>query len=86
MGVMQTLTAFMATHPIVAAAAQGFFGAVLIDIMAFRKWKSWDEFHTWDPRLALLRYVQGAVGSLLGAFGIAATATAAGAVALWLLQ
>ena len=62
----------MLSNKYLVGALTGLAAAVLVDLFSFRKWKSWDEAHTFDWRLALLRYAQGIVGGLLAAAGISA--------------
>jgi hypothetical protein len=56
--------------PLVHGVVSGVGAAVLVDLVAFLTWKSWDAARTFDYRLAVLRYLQGAVGGGLVAAGI----------------
>jgi hypothetical protein len=55
-------------NPYVRSAITGFLAATVIDVQAFRKFKSLDEFAAYDWRIALFRGAQGAVVGLLGSF------------------
>ena len=53
---------------VVAGALAGWAGAARADYMAFKAWKSWGEFKTYDWPTATFRWFQGAVvGALAGA-------------------
>ncbi len=52
----------------VRGAISGFLAATLIDVQAFRRFKSLDEFAAYDWRLAAFRGAQGAVVGILGSF------------------
>lgn len=47
----------------------GFTGALMVDILAFRSWKSWNDAATYSWSVASLRWAQGAVGALVGWLG-----------------
>lgn len=53
-------------------ALSGFGGALLIDYAEFRKWKSVQEFISYNWGVAAFRWVQGAVGGVVAAAGLAA--------------
>lgn len=44
----------------------GVFGAMRVDYMAFKSWKSWHEAAIYDWRTASWRWLQGAVTSAVG--------------------
>ena len=52
-------------------ALNGFGAAVLIDYAELRKWKSWDDLAAYEWKVASWRWVQGALGGLIAAAGIA---------------
>lgn len=64
---------YLASHPVLAkalaGAVAGFGGAVLVDYAEFRKWKSFDDALTYNWSVAAFRWVQGAVGGVVAAFG-----------------
>lgn len=62
-------------NPHVSAAIGGFMGAILIDILAFLRWKKWDEAAVFDWKVATLRWVQGTLGAFLGSYGISGLAS-----------
>lgn len=66
---MTELQAYLAL-PFVQAVVTGLLGGIAVDIVAFRTFKSWNEFASYDWSLASFRAVQGAVGGVLGYFGI----------------
>lgn len=77
-----TMRAFIAAHPILAAALSSLWGAIVIDLMAFLKWKSWDDAHSFDVRLALLRYTQSLVGGFVGTLAVATGGAAVGLIVI----
>lgn len=49
-------------------AATGFVTAAAVDFAAFRSWKSWNEFVSFDWRIAMFRWLVGIVtGAVAGA-------------------
>lgn len=63
---------FAAVHlflqrPIVAAAVAGAISAAVVDYGAFRSWKSFDDLKTFNFKMALFRWIQGAVTGAIGA-------------------
>lgn len=74
--------------PLVLVSLRGVWGAVAIDLMAFKNSKEpgnfWQQF---DWQVAGWRYVQAFVGNLIGNTMVAGVAAGAGAVAflLWRL-
>ena len=60
------LTAFHLS--LVLGALTGIASAAVVDLHAFLGWKNFSDVHTWDWKIALLRWAQGAVsGALVGA-------------------
>lgn len=57
----------------VAGALAGFIAAAVVDINAFRTWKSVDEALAYNWRVASWRWLQGAISGVLMAAGIAAS-------------
>ena len=57
------------TNPIVKAAVAGVLVAAAVDFQAFRSWKSFSDIETYAWKLALFRWVQGAVVGALTAVG-----------------
>lgn len=57
-------------HPIVAAAIAGALAAARVDYVAFKEWKSVDDFTRYDWKTAGFRWAQGAVSGALSAAGI----------------
>lgn len=58
------------TNPYFKGAAAGFAAAVVIDLVEFRKWKSYQEAIQYDWGVAAWRWFQGTVTGLVTAFGI----------------
>lgn len=67
---METVQAVLA-YPLVRATVTGLTGAVVIDLIAFVRYKDPTQARAaFDWRIALFRYAQGAVGGFLGGLGI----------------
>jgi len=56
--------------PFVQAIITGLVGGIAVDIVAFRTFKSWNEFAAYDWSIFSWRAFQGAVGGVLGYFGL----------------
>lgn len=56
--------------PFVQAIITGLLGGVAVDLAAFRSWKSWSDAAQYDWTLASWRAFQGAIGGVLGYFGL----------------
>ena len=56
--------------PFVQAVITGLVGGIAVDIVAFRTFKSWNEFASYDWSIFSWRAFQGAVGGVLGYFGL----------------
>jgi hypothetical protein len=63
---------FVLRQPLVKGAIAGFLAAAAIDFQAFRTWKSFDDAHAYNWRLAAWRWLQGAVTGALVALGLGA--------------
>ena len=50
----------------VRSAIMGFLAATVVDVQAFRKFKTVDEFAAYDWRVAAFRGAQGAIVGVLG--------------------
>jgi hypothetical protein len=62
-----TLTTFLHV-PVVHGALSGLGAAALVDVRVFLSYKKIDDIHTFDWRVAVLRWLQGLVsGALVGA-------------------
>lgn len=66
---MNEFQAYLAL-PFVQAVITGLVGGVAVDIVAFRKFQSWNEFAEYQWDLAAWRAFQGAAGGVLGYFGL----------------
>lgn len=60
----------MLENRLVAGAMTGLMAAAVVDIGAFRSWKTVDEAIAYDWRTALWRWFQGAVVGMLAAAGL----------------
>jgi hypothetical protein len=58
--------------PLVAAVVNGVGGAILVDIAAFRSFKSWNEAAAYDWGIVAFRALWGAIGGLLAGLGLGA--------------
>ena len=57
-------------HTLIARGiVTGAISAALVDLSAFRAWRTWDEAIRYDWRMASWRWAQGAVLGALGAAG-----------------
>lgn len=86
---MDFMRAWITGHPILATTLNSVFGAIVIDLIAFRNSKdpgSW--IGQFDLKVAGLRYLQALVGGFVGNATIAALvgggAVAATALVYWL--
>ena len=61
------------SSPLMAGALSGLLAAALVDFAAFRSWKSFDSFRTYEWSTATWRWFQGAVTGLVTAAGIGVT-------------
>lgn len=59
-------------NPLVQGALTGLVSAAGVDFAAFRSWKSFDDAHNYDWKLAIWRWFQGAVLGVLSGAGLAA--------------
>ena len=59
----------LAHNQLVRGAASGIVTAAIVDIGAFRGWKTWHDAATYDYKLASWRWFQGAVLGALTALG-----------------
>lgn len=57
-------------NPIVKGAVAGWAAAAVVDLHAFRTWKSSSDFTSYDWGTALLRWGQGLVSGALTAAGL----------------
>lgn len=57
----------------VAGAVTGFLAAVVVDIAAFRSWKSFHDAAVYDWGTASWRWLQGTISGIVAAAGIALT-------------
>lgn len=57
-------------NKLVVGALTGVMSAAVVDIVAFRSWKSYEEAAAYNWKLAAWRWFQGAVSGLLTAAGI----------------
>lgn len=62
------------TNPIVQGAITGAIAAAAVDIAAFRAWKSFRDFVTYDWGIAAFRWFQGAVIGAIMATGVSSIA------------
>lgn len=82
---MDTLREFIVTHPILAASLSSLWGAVLIDLMAFRASKEPGSFVAqFDLKVAGFRYLQALVGGFVGNAAIAGATATVVAVVAWM--
>ena len=81
---LEGVKAFIVAHPFVAALLSGLWGALAVDLMAFLKWQSWDEYAKWNWRLTLLRAAQGAIGNIIGTLAVAGGTAAVSLALYWL--
>lgn len=82
---LEPVRLFIAGHPILAASLSSVWGAIVIDLMAFKGSKDpGGFFQTFSVRIALLRYLQAFVGGFLGNAAVVGAIGAAGAVAVFL--
>lgn len=80
---IETLTQFIVSHPILAASLSSVWGAVLVDLLAFKSSKEPGDFlgqFSW--KVAGLRYLQAFVGGFIGNTITAGVIVGAGAVGL----
>ncbi len=68
---MDVLQAAIA-NPIVHGIIEGVGGALVIDYMAFRSWKKFDDALAYDWPTAAWRWIQGAVGGAIVGAGLGA--------------
>ena len=61
--------AFLA-HPVTKGAITGFLTAAVVDYAAFRSWKSFNDFFTYDWKLAAFRWSQGTLSGAIAAAGL----------------
>lgn len=66
---MTVLLAILA-NPLVHGALQGALAAATVDLLAFRKWSSWDDAAKYDWSVASWRWLQGAMTGLMAAAGL----------------
>lgn len=59
-------------HPLVKGALSGFLSAAAIDFVAFRNFKTLDEFASYSWAVAGFRWIQGAVVGAVTAAGLGA--------------
>lgn len=59
------------SNTLVQGAITGFVSAALIDYQAFRSWKNAHDAMTYDWATAAFRWLQGTIGGLITASGIA---------------
>lgn len=57
-------------NPIVKGALSGWAAAAIVDLHAFRTWKSGSDFKTYDWGTAALRWGQGIISGALAAAGL----------------
>ena len=57
-------------NPIVKGALSGLVSAAVVDLHAFRTWKSGSEFKSYDWGTAALRWGQGIISGALAAAGL----------------
>ena len=58
--------------PAIHGALTGIGGAIVVDLVMFLKWKP-EEKWSFDWRVAIKRYLQGAIGGILAAMGLSVT-------------
>lgn len=66
------LWSFPLVQAAVKGAGVGIGGALLFDLGAFKSWKTWDDFASYDYALATFRAFQGAVLGALAGLGVGA--------------
>lgn len=64
--------AWLSTLPWVRGALTGLWAAFFVDLLAFLKWKSWDEAAAFQIKVAALRWAQGAISGALAGAGFGA--------------
>lgn len=82
---LDTARSFIVTNPLLATALASLYGAILIDVLGFLKYQSWNDFKAFDWKLAGLRYMQGFIGGFVGTLALPTTvgAGAAAIITLW---
>lgn len=66
---MEAIQAFIA-HPYTSAAIAGAAAALVVDVAAFKNWKTWHDAATYNWGTASFRWFQGAGIGFLSALGI----------------
>lgn len=85
---MEGLREFITANPILAASLSSLWGAIVIDLIAFRSSKEPGSFiETFSLKVAALRYLQAFIGGFVGNAAVAGVVGAVGgatALVLWL--
>ena len=67
-------------HPVLLMTLNGVWTAVVLDLLQFLRFKTWDEFATFDWSVASFNWGKGALSGFLGAVGVNAVMAGADAV------